>query len=77
MALPKTAAIQVEDDYFALVLESEETNDYRFKKIKLDLGLQTENYVEVLNAVSLKDKKIVVNGTYMLLNEADGGGHSH
>lgn len=77
MALPKTAAIQVEDDYFALVLESEETNDYKFKKIKLDLGLQTENYVEVLNAVSLKDKKIVVHGTYMLLNEADSGEHSH
>ena len=77
MALPKSAVIQMEDDYFALVLETEEASDYTFKKIKLDIGLQTEDFVEVLNAVSLKNKKIVVNGTYMLLNDAEGGGHSH
>lgn len=76
MALPKTALIQVEDDFFALVLESETSNEYHFKKVKLDIGLQTETIVEVLNAVSLKNKKIVVDGTYMLLNEAEGG-HSH
>ncbi|MBJ7880042.1 hypothetical protein [Gelidibacter salicanalis] len=33
--------------------------------------------VNVLNSVPLKNKKIVMDGTYMLLNEADGGGHSH
>jgi cobalt-zinc-cadmium efflux system membrane fusion protein len=77
MALPKTAVIQVAEDYFALALESEEGDKYKFKKIKLDIGLQTENVIEVLNAVSLKDKKIVVNGTYMLLNEADEVGHSN
>ena len=77
MALPKTAVIQVEDDYFALVLESETTQEYLLKKIKLELGLQTEDVVEVLNSERLKNKKIVVNGTYMLLNNSEGGGHSH
>lgn len=77
IALPKTAVIQVENDYFALVLDKETSSDYYFTKVKLDIGLQTEDVVEVLNVVSLKDKKIVVNGTYMLLNEADGGGHAH
>ncbi len=77
IALPKTAVIQVENDYFALVLDKETSSDYYFTKVKLDIGLQTEDVVEVLNAVSLKDKKIVVNGTYMLLNEADDGGHAH
>ena len=77
MALPKTAVIQVEDDYFALVLNSETANEFHFTKVKLDIGLQTENIMEVLNAVSLINKKIVVDGTYMLLNESEGGGHSH
>lgn len=72
MALPKTAVIQVENDYFALVLESETSKEYHLKKVKLDIGLQTEDIVEVLNAESLKDKKIVVDGTYMLLNESEG-----
>ncbi|MBO3099068.1 efflux RND transporter periplasmic adaptor subunit [Gelidibacter pelagius] len=77
IALPKTGIIQVENDYFALVLDKETSDEYFFTKVKLDIGLQTEDVVEVLNAVSLKNKKIVVNGTYMLLNEAEGGGHSH
>lgn len=76
MALPKTAVIQVDDDYFALVLDNETSNEFHFTKVKLELGLQTEDVVEVLNAVSLNDKKIVVKGTYMLLNESEGG-HSH
>ncbi|MEO9076428.1 MAG: efflux RND transporter periplasmic adaptor subunit [Gelidibacter sp.] len=74
MALPKTAIIQVENDHFALVVESETADEYHLKKVKLELGLQTEDVVEVLNAVSLINKKIVVNGTYMLLNDAEGGG---
>ena len=77
IALPKTAVIQVENDYFALMLDKETSNDYYFTKVKLDIGLQTEDVVEVLNAASLANQKIVVNGTYMLLNEAEEGGHSH
>lgn len=74
--LPKSAVIKVENDYFALVLESASAEAYRFKKVKLDLGVQTEDFVEVLNASAFDHKKIVVTGTYMLLNEAEGG-HSH
>ncbi|WP_163517104.1 efflux RND transporter periplasmic adaptor subunit [Gelidibacter japonicus] len=77
IALPKTAVIQVENDYFALILDKETPNDYYFTKVKLDIGLQTEDVVEVLNTASLANQKIVVNGTYMLLNEAEGGEHSH
>ena len=75
MALPKTAVIQVENDYFALLLESETPTEYHLKKVKLNLGMQTEDVVEVLNPESFKDKKIVVNGTYMLLNTTEGGEH--
>lgn len=76
LALPKTAVIEVENDNFALVLESETPDGYQLKKVKLDLGLQTEDFVEVLNSEVLKDKKIIVDGTYMLLNASEGG-YSH
>lgn len=77
MALPKTAVIQQENDYYALVLGRETDTGYEFNQVKLDIGIETEDMVEVLNSVPLKNKKIVLDGTYMLLNEADGGGHSH
>ncbi len=69
LALPKEAVIQVDDDYFALVLNNEKTNEYHFKKVKLEIGLQTEDYIEIMNSENLKNKKLVVKGTYMLLNE--------
>lgn len=42
----------------------------------LNLGKQTEDYVEILNAEALKNKQIIVKGTSMLLNDSEGG-HSH
>ena len=33
--------------------------------------------MEVLNFDDLKDKQILIKGTYMLLNDGEGGGHSH
>lgn len=77
MGLPKTAVIQADEASYALVLDREAPDAYHFKKVKLEIGLQTEEVVEVLNTVSLNDKKIVIKGTYMLLNTSEGGGHSH
>lgn len=75
MALPVTGIIEIENEYFALVLENETADGYHLKKVKLDIGLQTEDFVEILNSEALKDKKIIVDGTYMLLNESEGGEH--
>lgn len=76
IALPKEAVITVNDDYFVLVLENENANEYHFKKVKLNVGLQNEDFVEVVNSESFQNKKIVVKGTYMMLNESEGG-HDH
>lgn len=71
MALPKEAVIEMNDNYFALILDSEKDGNYNFKKITLDVGLKTENFVEVLNTEDLKGKQFAVKGTYMLLNEGE------
>jgi cobalt-zinc-cadmium efflux system membrane fusion protein len=74
--LPKEALIEVDNDFFVLILDEENTNEFHFKKFKLELGKQTEDYVEILNSEVLKDKQIVTKGTNMLLNNGEGG-HSH
>lgn len=76
MALPKEAIINVEDDFFALILKNETETEYHLEKVKIDKGIETETYVEVLNSSALKDKQILTKGTYMLLNDVSGG-HGH
>ncbi len=76
MALSKEAVIEIDDDYFVMVFNNEKDGNYYLKMVKLDVGLQSEDFIEVLNAENFKDKQLVVKGTYMLLNEGNGG-HDH
>lgn len=71
LALPKDAVLDMNDDYFALILNKKESNNFYFKKIKLDLGSQNEDYATVLNSDELKNKDILINGGFMLLNESE------
>lgn len=69
LALPKEAILEVGDDFFALVLTKKEGSNYYFKKTKLDLGAQNEDFATVLNSEALADKEILIKGGYMLLSE--------
>ena len=56
---------------------SQENNDkYNLKKVKLSIGKETENAVEVLNPEMLMNKQILIKNIGMLLNDSEGG-HSH
>jgi cobalt-zinc-cadmium efflux system membrane fusion protein len=68
ISLPKSAIIQNENNYFALVLKDKKDNKYQFKKVKLNVGLQDENYVQVKNYAVLENKKVLTKGIFMLLN---------
>lgn len=76
LSLPKEALIEVENNFFVLVLNEENANGFLFEKIKLDIGKQTETHVEVLNANAFNEKQILVKGTTMLLNNGEDG-YSH
>ncbi|PKG50702.1 efflux RND transporter periplasmic adaptor subunit [Olleya sp. 1-3] len=76
IGLPKEAIIEVGNDFYVLVLEEAHEDEFHLEKVKLELGKQTENTVEILNTSLLKDKQILVKGNSMLLNESDGG-HNH
>jgi cobalt-zinc-cadmium efflux system membrane fusion protein len=65
ISLPKSAILKSENNYFALVLKEENQDSYRFKKIKIAIGLQKENYMEIKNHQELKDQKILIKGLSM------------
>lgn len=73
LALPIDAILEINDDYFVLVLDKKLNDSYYFEKIKIELGKQTETYGSVLNSAGLTDKDILIKGGYMLLSEGEGG----
>jgi cobalt-zinc-cadmium efflux system membrane fusion protein len=68
ISLPKSAIIENENHYYTLVLKNENENNYEFEKVKLTVGSQDENNVQVKNFDALKNKKILVTGAFMLFN---------
>jgi len=68
ISLPKSAIIKNENSYFALVLKDKKGNKYQFEKVKLNIGLQDENYVQVKNYAIVENKKVLTKGVFMLLN---------
>ncbi|OBX21802.1 MULTISPECIES: efflux RND transporter periplasmic adaptor subunit [Bizionia] len=76
LALPQEAVIQLDNNYYVLVLEEKTASGYVFEKTKVKIGKQTEDYMEILNPETLLEKQIITHGTSMLLNESEGG-HGH
>ncbi len=69
LALPKSAVVEIGDEFYSLVLKDQSENDFGFERIKLQVGYQTEDYVEVLNAADFKDQQFLIKGGFMLLAE--------
>ena len=73
LALPKEAIIEIDDNYFILVLKKKESDNFYFEKIKLDVGIQTEMFVAVLNPDAFVNKEILIEGGYMLGESGESG----
>lgn len=65
-SLPKEAVVEIDGEFFALVLDKKD-DSYTFKKTKVKVGKQTEAYVEVLNTQDFTDEQILTKGAFMLL----------
>ena len=70
LALPKEALIEIDDNYFIQVLKKKKNDSFYFEKIKLEVGMETEMFVAVLNPDALVNKKILIEGGFML-NESN------
>ena len=69
LALPTDAVVEIEGNYFALILTTQKEDVYSFDKIKLNVGKQNEQYTEVLNTDEFKDKEVITRGAFMLITE--------
>ena len=75
-ALPEEAVIESGNQNYILVLDKQTQDGYIFHKKEVAIGRQTENYLQILHPEKLTKSNIIIKGTSMLLNEAEGG-HSH
>ncbi len=71
LALPNSAILEMDDSFYALVLNKKENNNLHFKKIKLDLGTQNEDFTAILNSDKLINKALLAKGGFMLLNDTE------
>lgn len=66
-ALPKDAVVEIDGTFYTLVLDKKQ-DGYSFEKIEVEVGKQTESFVEVLNVEDFKDKEVLTKGAFMLLS---------
>ena len=66
VSIDKSALIKKDDTFFVLVVNQESELEYTLQKIKLDIGSENENFVEVVHPELLKDRRIITKGVFML-----------
>jgi cobalt-zinc-cadmium efflux system membrane fusion protein len=66
-ALPKEAVADLDGVFYALILDKQD-DEYIFKKVKVEVGNQTETFVEVVNIELFEHKQVLSKGAFMLLS---------
>ncbi|WP_439132112.1 efflux RND transporter periplasmic adaptor subunit [Polaribacter sp.] len=66
ISLPKSAVLKSEADSFVFSVVKEENGSYFLEKTALRIGLENEDFVEILNYKDLENKKILTKGVFML-----------
>jgi len=69
-ALPKEAVTEIDGVFYALTLDQQEEG-YTFEKTEVEVGKQTEDFVEVLNTKDFEGKQMLTKGVFMLLSGGD------
>lgn len=70
-ALPKEAVIEIDNNFFVLVLKNKKDGNYTFEKVKINVGESNESYAEVLNSNDFNNKEIATKGVYMLISDGE------
>lgn len=59
ISIPKNAIIKNDTHYFALIVKEEKNNTIYLKKVLLETGISSEDFVEILNPEVLKNKTVI------------------
>ncbi|NLP58105.1 efflux RND transporter periplasmic adaptor subunit [Lutibacter sp. B1] len=67
-ALPSSAVLEENENYFILALNDKNDDLFKFDKTQVEIGLKNENWVEIINGDTvLKDKQILIKGAFLPL----------
>ncbi|MBT8245811.1 MAG: efflux RND transporter periplasmic adaptor subunit [Winogradskyella sp.] len=67
LSLPNQAIVNIDREHSVLILDKNVNEEYHFKRVKVRLGKQNENSVEILNTKAFTKKQILVKGIGMLM----------
>lgn len=66
--LPESAIVEVEGDYYVLVLDTSNEEGYVFKEVKITIGNTSNGYSEILGLTDLKDTdQVLIHGAFSLI----------
>jgi len=66
-AVPETAILESENNFYILLFEKEDNSAYYFKKEKINTGRKSNNYIELTE--QLPSKKLLLSGIYNIIIE--------
>jgi len=70
MALPLSAVLEEDGNYFVMVLNSTTKDIYNFEKVVVKTGSKNENWVEIINTDNLLlEKQILIKGAFIPLED--------
>ena len=70
MALPVSAILEEDGNFFVLLLDSKNEASYNFEKIPVKIGSKSENWIEIIDVENvLNEKQILVKGAFIPLEE--------
>ncbi len=70
MALPLSAVLEEDGNYFVMVLNSTTEDIYNFEKVVVKTGSKNENWVEIINTDNLlSEKQILIKGAFIPLED--------
>lgn len=71
IGLPREAILQAGNNNYILVLDEEKDGVFHFNKTAVTLGIETEDFIEILNSDILQEKQVIVKNIHMLASEND------
>ncbi|HEY9183981.1 MAG TPA: efflux RND transporter periplasmic adaptor subunit [Salegentibacter sp.] len=70
--LPEEAVIEQDGEYFVLVLENEDEENFYFRKQRVSPGETFEGIISLENPENLQNETVLIKGAFSLIGEAGG-----
>jgi len=70
LSLPTDALVELDGEYYALILVLSEENKFHFEQVKIKIGSSYEGFTEIINASDFTSKdQFITKGAFSLVSE--------